>query len=399
MAGPLMKFDEFRKRTAFSPDEIFSFVAGRLLEDAPAGLPALPSSLLVPFHEVRSVSWDAASGTGRIEAVRRNRLDDWFYPCHFQGDPVMPGCWGVDAAWQCLRFFAAWRGLPECGRTMGMENVSFFGQIRPYDKEIVYVVDVTSEESSDGETMLTGKATVSVDGTLVYTIGSVSVATAFWTDESPAKPAAVPAVEDAPIRKLSYDEFSARSKFNHAEIVAVSQGTLIEAPGLEIGLLPSSLMLEVGAIERIAFDEATGEGSISASRGNGPLEWFYPMTPGFKPTVLSIDAVWQLMGFFLTWRQNLGTGRALGFERVEVFGEILPEDQEIRYEISIVRYSRAPNGDAFVRADAKVHAGGRLILSATNLNVGCHKNIRYAGYPLPSEMAHGGKLKIRETAA
>jgi 3-hydroxyacyl-[acyl-carrier protein] dehydratase/trans-2-decenoyl-[acyl-carrier protein] isomerase len=394
-----MRFTEFKQKDRFTREEILSFVGGRLLEDAPAGLPGLPSSLLVPFHEVTAISWDAASGTGRIEAVRHNKLDDWFYPCHFNGDPVMPGCWGVDAAWQCLRFFAAWRGLTGCGKTMGMENVSFFGQIRPYDKKIVYVVEVTSEERSDGETMLTGKATVSVDGTLVYTIGSVSVATAYWTEESPSKPAAVPPAEDAPIRELTYDQFAAKSKLNHAEIVALSQGTLIDAPGLEVGLLPSSLMLEVGAIDRLVFDESTGEGSILATRGNGPLEWFYPMTPGVKPTVLSIDAVWQLMGLFLTWRQNPGTGRALGFERVEVFGEIRPEDEPIRYEITIVRYSRAANGDAFVRADAKVHAGGRLILSATNLNVGCHKNIRYEGYPIPSEMGLGGKLKIREEAA
>ena len=394
-----MRFKEFQAKAGFDRDEILAFVSGRLVEDAPAGLPALPGALLAPFHEVTSISWDAASGTGRIEAVRYNKLDDWFYPCHFNGDPVMPGCWGVDAAWQCLRFFAAWRGLKGCGKTMGMENVSFFGQIRPYDKKIVYAVEVTSEESSDGETMLTGKATVSVDGTLVYTIGSVSVATAYWPEESPSKPAAVQPADDAPIRKLAYDEFSAKSKLNHAEIVALSQGTLIDAPGLEVGLLPSSLMLEVGAIDRIVFDEATGEGSISATRSNGPLEWFYPMTPGIKPAVLSIDAVWQLMGLFLTWRKNPGTGRALGFERVEVFGEILPEDRDIRYEIAIVRHSRAPNGDAFIRADAKVHAGGRLILAATNLNVGCHKNIRYSGYPLPSEMALGGKLKIREIAA
>ena len=155
-------------------------------------------------------------------------------------------------------------------------------------------------------------------------------------------------------------------------------------------------MLEVGAIDRLVFDEAAGEGRVLATRDNGPLEWFYPMTPGFKPTALSIDAVWQLMGLFLTWRQNPGTGRALGFERVEVFGEILPEDRDIRYDVTIVRYSRAANGDAFVRADAKVHAGGRLILAASNLNVGCHKNIRYAGYPLPSPLALGGKLTIRQ---
>lgn len=394
-----MKYDEFRRKSSFGREEILAFVAGSLLEDAPPGLPALPSSLLVPFHEVAAVSWDEASGTGRIEAVRYNRLDDWFYPCHFQGDPVMPGCWGVDAAWQCLRFFAAWRGLAGCDKTMGMENVSFFGQIRPHDEKITYVVEVLSEEKADGETLLTGKASVSVDGTLVYTIGGVSVATAFWTDDAPPPPAPAPAPAPAPLRALRYDEFAAKTSLSHPEIVALSQGTLIVAPGLEVGLLPSSLMLEVGAVQRLAFDEATGEGSIVATRENGPLEWFYPMSCGAKPTVLSIDAVWQLMGLFLTWRQNPGTGRALGFERVEVFGQIRPEDRDVRYEVTIVRYSRAANGDAFVRADAKVHAGGRLILACSNLNVGCHKNIRYAGYPIPSEMGLGGKLKIREEAA
>lgn len=394
-----MKFEEFRRKTSFGREEILAFVSGALIEDAPAGLPALPSSLLVPFHEITAISWDAATGTGRLEAVRYNRLDDWFYPCHFQGDPVMPGCWGVDAAWQCLRFFAAWRGLAGCDRTMGMENVSFFGQIRPHDEKITYTVEVLSEESSDGETLLTGKASVSVDGTLVYTIGGVSVATAFWTDDGAAAPPPAAAATPAPLRALRYDEFAAKTSLSHPEIIALSQGTLIVAPGLEVGLLPSSLMLEVGAIQRLAFDEATGEGSISATRENGPLEWFYPMSGGTKPTVLSIDAVWQLMGLFLTWRQNPGTGRALGFERVEVFSQIRPEDRDIRYEITIVRYSRAANGDAFVRADAKVYAGGRLILACTNLNVGCHKNIRYAGYPLPSEMGLGGKLKIREGAA
>lgn len=393
-----MKFQEFQKKNDFGREEILSFVAGRLLDDAPPGLPALPASLLLPFHEVTAITWDPVTGTGRIEAVRYNKLDDWFYPCHFQGDPVMPGCWGVDAIWQCLRFFAAWRGLKNCGKTMGMENVSFFGQIRPHDDKIAYLVEVISEQSDGGEILLTGRASVSVDGTLVYTIGSVSLATDYWTEETPVKAAEVPAVADAPIHRLSYNEFAARSALNHAEIVALSQGTLIDAPGQEVGLLPSSLMLEVGAIDSIVFDEATGEGRILASRGNGPLEWFYPMTPGFKPTVLSIDAVWQLMGLFLTWRRNPGTGRALGFERVEVFGEILPGHRDIRYEVTIVRYSRAANGDAFVRADAKVFADGRLILSATNLNVGCHKSIRYEGYPIPNEMAYGGKLKIREEA-
>lgn len=392
-----MNFKEFQSKPALSPAELLSLVSGRPLDGAPAGLPSLPGSLLVPFHAVTELSWNEAAGTGRVVAERRNKLDDWFYPCHFNGDPVMPGCWGVDAAWQALKLFAAWRGLP-CDKTMGMEGVSFFGQIRPYDEKIVYAVDVTSVESADGETMITGKATVSVDGVQVYTIASVSVATSYWATEEDAAPALPLNADDFPIKKLRPEAFAAKTRLSHAEILALSQGTLIDAPGVEVGLLPSALMLEVGAIESLAFDEATGEGAIAASRSNGPLEWFYPMNAGVKPTVLSIDALWQLMGLFLTWRGNPGTGRALGYERAEVFGEIGPSDKDIRYEVQVVRYSRAPNGDAFIRADAKVRADGRLILALTNANVGCHKNIRYPEYPLPNEMSRGGKLKIREEA-
>jgi 3-hydroxyacyl-[acyl-carrier protein] dehydratase/trans-2-decenoyl-[acyl-carrier protein] isomerase len=117
----------------------------------------LPRALLMPFHEVRLVRWDETSGTGRIEAVRKNRFDDWFYGCHFLGDPVMPGCWGLDGVWQALRLFASWRGLTGCDKPLGMEGVSFFGQIRPYDKEVVYSVDVLSIERRSAPR--SGKAT------------------------------------------------------------------------------------------------------------------------------------------------------------------------------------------------------------------------------------------------
>ncbi|MBI5247677.1 MAG: bifunctional 3-hydroxydecanoyl-ACP dehydratase/trans-2-decenoyl-ACP isomerase [Elusimicrobia bacterium] len=386
-----MRFDEFQKKSRFSPDEILDFVSG--LDGAPAGLPALPWSLLLPFHEIREISWDQASGKGRIVAVRRNRLDDWFYDCHFQGDPVMPGCWGVDAVWQALKFFAAWRGLTGCDKTLGMEGVSFFGQIRPYDKEVVYAVDVVSVEKDGDETMLTGKAAVSVDGVQVYTIASASVATAYWTEETPSRQTPAASMPDEPARRLSWAEFTAKTRLSRAEVIGLSRGTMLDAPGLEVGLLPTGPMLEIGRVEKLAWDEALGEGELRASRENGPHEWFYAIGPT-KPTVLSIDAVWQLCGLFLVWRGNQGIGRALGFEKVEVFDEIRPSDRDIRYEARIIRHTKVPTGDAFVRADTKVYADGRLILACTNANVGCHKNIRYSDYPLPSAMSTGGKLKV-----
>lgn len=354
----------------------------------------LPVSLLVPFHEITFIRWDEKTGTGRIEAVRRNRLDDWFYACHFLGDPVMPGCWGVDAVWQCLRYFAAWRGLPLC-RPVGMDEVRFFGQIRPGDERIVYAVDVLSAEESDGEWLVTGRAEVSVDGVPVYSIGRAEVGTALW--ESAENAAPTEAGGEAPSAgPLSYDEFRARGSFSHSEIVAVSQGTLVREPPAEFGLLPSGLMLEIGRVSRITYDPAAGSGRVTAAKDNDPHAWYYPMNGGVKPAALSIDAVWQLMGLFLSWGGNLGTGRALGFERVELFGEVVPSDRRLLFELEVARLSRSEaTGDASVRADAKVFADGRLILSCANATVGCHKGIRYSDYPHSGDMSRGGKVKAR----
>jgi 3-hydroxyacyl-[acyl-carrier protein] dehydratase/trans-2-decenoyl-[acyl-carrier protein] isomerase len=356
----------------------------------------LPRALLMPFHEVRLARWDEASGTGRIEAVRRNRFDDWFYACHFLGDPVMPGCWGLDGVWQALRLFAAWRGLSGCDKPLGMDGVSFFGQIRPYDREVVFAVDVLSIERDGEDALITGKATVSVDGVPVYTIDSAQVGSAFWEGDGAAEPA-LPAALDVPLRApLTWDEFTHRAAFSAPEVIALSGGTLVSNPPEEMPLLPDSLMLEVTDVRRIASDFATGEGEVLATRSNGPGEWFFPMNAGTKPAALLVDGVWQLMGVYHAWAGSAGTGRALGFERVEFFGAVTPADARLVYRLRVLKTVRAPNGDVFVRADAEVFADGRKVLACTNANVGCHKNIRYADYPLASEMGFGGKLKIKE---
>ena len=391
-----MKFEEFQRRARFGRDEVVAFSEGRLLDDAPPGLARLPGWLLLPFHEITRLEWDETSGTGVIEAARENRLDDWYYGCHFLGDPVMPGCWGVDAVWQCLRFFAAWRGLAGCSKPLGMENVSFFGQIRPHDKRVLYRVEIMSVERDGEAVLMTGKGSVEVDGTPVYTIASAQIGTDFW--EAPAPRPASPAPGDGePLKKrLGYQEFRARRGLTRAEVIALSRGSLVADPPGEIALLPSDQMLEVGRVESISGSIAAGEGEIAASRENRSGDWFFPMTPGVKPTALSIDAVWQLIGLFQAWGGSGGTGRALGLERVDVFGEILPQDRDIRYDVKVVKSVRAgDSGDLFVRADATVYSDGRPILSVVNANVGCHKDIRYADYPVASEMGFGGKLKTR----
>lgn len=357
----------------------------------------LPLALLSPFDAVTDLRWDEATGRGRVAATRVNRVDDWYYSCHFPGDPVMPGCWGVDAVWQCLRYFAAWRGLPPC-RPLSMADVRFFGQVRPGDREVEYSVEVTAVEESEGEWLVTGRAEVSVDGCKVYSIGEAQAGTSLWTSEE-RRPMPRAPEEPRLCEPLGYGQFRARSRFSPAELVAISQGTLVTgAPG-ELGLLPAGLMLELGRVHLIERDEAAGEGRVVATRENSPNAWFYPMNAGVKPAALSLDAVWQLLGLYLSWRGHLGTGRALGFERLDLFGEVLPSDREVLIEARVAKEVRSSSGDAQARADAKVFADGRLILACEGASVGCHGGIRYAGYPRESATARGGKVKAAGSAA
>ncbi len=393
-----MKFNEFKSRSSFSFAEIKSYARGELLEDIPEGLPKISDFLLLPFHEIESISWDESSQTGRIVCVRRNQVDDWFYSCHFVGDPVMPGCWGLDAVWQAMKFFAAWRGLSGCDKDLEFSEVVFSGQIRPYDPKIVYAVDIQSIEKEGSDFLMSASASVFLGDALIYSIGSAQIGSAFWEKSAEDLSPVVPKGSYPPFEKrLSYQEFLSKDHLSREEIIALSQGGLVENPPVEMGLLPSSLMLGIDEIPRLSLDRFTGAGEVLAFRNNSDLEWFYPMNGGVKPTALLIDSVWQIFGLFLTWSGAAGVGRALGLEKVEIFDQVLPKDRQIIYDVKINKLIRpAGTTDVFIQGDARVFADGRLILSCINAQVGCHLRIRYADYPLKTPMSFGGNLKRKD---
>ena len=166
-----MKYDEFRGRDAFGAAEILAFAHGQLVQDAPAGFDArlpLPPMLMVD----RIIAIERYGSAGRIVAERDVRLDDWFFQCHFQGDPVQPGCLGVDAVWQLLGFYCAWRGGLGAGRALGCGEVEFAGQIRPHDGTVRFDVMVRRYAAlgTANATLAVGDATVAVDGEPIYTI-------------------------------------------------------------------------------------------------------------------------------------------------------------------------------------------------------------------------------------
>ena len=173
-----MKYQAFKNRDAFDYPELLAFAHGNLIEDAPpafgARLPMPPMLMLDRIVEI------AAEGPrGRIVAERDVRLDDWFFQCHFLGDPVQPGCLGLDGVWQLLGFYCAWRGGLGAGRALGCGEVDFYGQIRPHDTCVRTEIRVRryTELAAAGASLVIGDATVLVGGEAVYSIDRAKVGT------------------------------------------------------------------------------------------------------------------------------------------------------------------------------------------------------------------------------
>lgn len=128
------------RKSSFLYDELLACGRGELFGPGNAQLP-LPPMLM--FDRITHVSADGgAHGKGQIIAEFDIRPDLWFFPCHFQGDPVMPGCLGVDALWQLLGFFLGWLGAPGKGRALGVGEVKFTGMVTPAIKKVTYEVDL-----------------------------------------------------------------------------------------------------------------------------------------------------------------------------------------------------------------------------------------------------------------
>jgi 3-hydroxyacyl-[acyl-carrier protein] dehydratase/trans-2-decenoyl-[acyl-carrier protein] isomerase len=173
-----VKYQEFRERDRFEKGELLAMAHGTLIEDPPEAfrvrLPAPPMLMIDRILEIRR---DGARG--RIVAERDVHLDDWFFQCHFLGDPVQPGCLGVDGIWQLLGFYCGWCGGLGSGRALGCGEVEFFGQIRPHDRVVRYEIDVRryTELSAVGASMVIGDATLLVDGEAIYTVSRAKVGT------------------------------------------------------------------------------------------------------------------------------------------------------------------------------------------------------------------------------
>ncbi|MBQ0714056.1 3-hydroxyacyl-[acyl-carrier-protein] dehydratase FabA [Paraperlucidibaca wandonensis] len=128
------------QQTQFSREELIACARGELFGPGNARLP-LPNMLMMDriIHLSRE---GGTNGKGEIIAELDIHPDLWFFQCHFETDPVMPGCLGLDALWQLLGFYLGWRGNPGRGRALGAGEVKFFGQVLPTAKVLRYEINI-----------------------------------------------------------------------------------------------------------------------------------------------------------------------------------------------------------------------------------------------------------------
>jgi len=166
-----MLYSEFTNRSAFTLQELLAFAHGTGLSDPPADFDSrLPAP---PFLMVdRILAIEKKGARGRIVAEQDIRLDAWYFQCHFLGDPVQPGCLGVDAIWQMMVFYCLCRGALGAGRALGCGEVSFSGQIRPHNKVARIEIDVLrySQLKKTGASLIVADGQIAIDGEVVTTV-------------------------------------------------------------------------------------------------------------------------------------------------------------------------------------------------------------------------------------
>ena len=161
-----------RAQSSYNKEELLACGRGELFGPGNAQLPVPP---MLMMDRVTSITADGGKyGKGYMEAELDIDPSLWFYACHFVGDPVMPGCLGVDAMWQLVGFFLGWSGSPGRGRALGVGEVKFRGQVRPTIEKVTYKIHM--KRMIQRRLILgVGDGVLEADGRVIYTAADLKV--------------------------------------------------------------------------------------------------------------------------------------------------------------------------------------------------------------------------------
>lgn len=160
------------QKDTYGFEDLLKCARGELFGPGNAKLP-LPPMLM--FDRITAIEEQGGeNGKGMIRAELDVKPDLWFFPCHFDGDPVMPGCLGLDALWQLLGFFLGWLGAPGKGRALSVGEVKFTGMVTPDIKLVEYGVDLKRVMRSK-LTLGIGSGWVKADGDTIFNADGLRV--------------------------------------------------------------------------------------------------------------------------------------------------------------------------------------------------------------------------------
>ncbi len=165
--------------SSFNRDELLQCGHGEMFGPGNARLPI--DNMLMMDRIVKISAEGGEYGKGEIIAELDINPELWFFQCHFEEDPVMPGCLGLDAMWQLVGFYLGWRGNQGRGRALGSGEVKFFGQVLPSAKKVTYHIHL-KRVIERKLVMGIADGSLSVDGREIYTAKDLRVGLFTSTD-------------------------------------------------------------------------------------------------------------------------------------------------------------------------------------------------------------------------
>ena len=161
------------QKNSFTYDELISCGKGKLFGEGNAKLP-LPPMLM--FDRITKINNNLGEfNKGFIQAELDIKEDLWFFNCHFQSDPVMPGCLGLDAMWQLVGFYLGWSGEPGKGRALGVNTVKFTGEVLKNVKMATYEINMKRILKKEGTTVGLANGILSADDKIIYKAENLKV--------------------------------------------------------------------------------------------------------------------------------------------------------------------------------------------------------------------------------
>ena len=158
------------KKNSYSYDDLITCGNGELFGPGNAKLPLPPMLMFDRITEINENNGSFNKGSLKAELDIKDEL--WFFECHFKGDPVMPGCLGLDAMWQLVGFYLGWIGNPGKGRALGVGTVKFTGEVLQDVKLVKYEIDMKKIMSPGGTTVGLANGVVFADNRKIYSAES-----------------------------------------------------------------------------------------------------------------------------------------------------------------------------------------------------------------------------------